>query len=128
MQPLLFDQGLPGGDRVSQALSSLGFTALTVGNPGAPAEGSSDHDNCRWCATNGAVLVTHDRGKKNREILEALDQHSVDAVIVLKELRTKPPKDLCKALLIAEHKIDQIVSGRHRLRHHLRAGGGLRKP
>lgn len=126
MQPLLFDQGLPGGSKVSTALSALGFEATTVGEGGAPPMGSADETNCQWCARNGAVLVTHDRGKGDREILALLDQNKVGALIVLKDLRSKPPHFLAKALLIAEPKIDQEASKGKRLRHYLRPAGGIK--
>lgn len=125
MQRLLFDQGLPGGAKVSRALGALGFDALTVGDGGAPPEGSSDETNCRWCATNDAVLVTHDRGKGNREILVMLDQHEVGALIVLRDLRSMPPHHLAKALLLGEGEIDQVIARGKRLRHYLRRSGHI---
>lgn len=125
MQRLLFDQGLPGGVRVSSALNSLGLDAHCVGGDGAPPTESSDETNCEWCANNSAVLVTHDRGKGDREILEMLDQHKVGAIIVLKDLRSSPPHFLARALLVAEPKMDQIAGGNKRLRHYLRPKGGL---
>lgn len=125
MQRLLFDQGLPGGAKVSSALTALGLVAHTVGSPGAPPNGSEDEINCKWCSTNGAVLVTHDRGKKDREILEMLDRHLVGAILILKDLRTKPAHHLARALLIAEPKMDLIAAGSKRLRHYLRPQGGL---
>lgn len=128
MQRLLLDQGLPGGTSLASGLTALGLEVQAVGSPGAPALGSSDEDNCRWCAANRAVLVTHDRGRKNREIHGLLDRHSVDSITVLRELRRSPPHHLARALLNAEGKIDQVVEGRGRLRHQLRPGGGLRKP
>lgn len=128
MQRLLLDQGLPGGTSLASALAALGLEVHAVGSPGAPALGSSDEVNCKWCSTKGAILVTHDRGRKNREIHGLLDQHSVDCITVLRELRRSPPHHLARALLNAEGKMDQIVEGRRRLRHQLRPGGGLRKP
>ena len=125
MQRLLFDQGLPGGVKVSSALNALGLEAHTVGSDSAPPTGSADEINCEWCANNGAVLVTHDRGKGDREILEMLDQHKVGAIIVLKDLRSKPAHFLARALLIAEPKMDQIAASNKRLRHYLRPKGGL---
>lgn len=126
MQKLLFDQGLPGGVAMATALVALGLEANAVGGPDAPALGSSDETNCKWCSDRGATLVTHDRGKKDPEILEMLDRHQVPAIVVLKEFRTKPPHFFAKALLNAEDLMDQI-SARRRLRHYLRMGGGLAK-
>jgi hypothetical protein len=80
--------------------------------------------NCEWCSENDAVLITHDRGKKDREILEVLDRHKVGVILILKDLRTKPAHHLARALLIAEGKMDQEASHK-RLRHYLRSGGGL---
>jgi hypothetical protein len=70
-------------------------------------------------------LVTHDRGKGDREILQILGQHGVGVIFVLKDLRSKPPHCLVRALLIAEPKMDQLAEGRRGLRHYLRASGNL---
>ncbi len=128
MHPLLFDEGLPGGASVSTALVALEWEARTVGSPGAPPSGSADDINCRWCKSNQAILVTHDRGKTNREILKLLDQFEVSAIMVFADLRRQPPRHLARALLLAEGEIDAIISGRRRLRHRLRASGHLTKP
>jgi hypothetical protein len=124
LQRLFFDQGLPGGVKLATALAALGLEADAVGGDGAPPSGSPDKDNCQWCSEHGAVLVTHDRGKKDREILEMLDQHQVGAIVVLNEFRTKPAYFLARSLLNAEHKMDQIAE-KKRLRHYLRLKGGL---
>lgn len=110
---------------MSRALEAVGWTATTVGEPGAPKSGSSDEDNCRWCKDNGAVLVTHDRGKGNKIILANLEQYQVGAIIVLANLRQQPPRFLARALLCAEGNIDAIMDGRRTLRHHLRPTGKL---
>jgi len=90
--------------------------------------GSGDEINCQWCKSNTAVLVTHDRGRGNREILQALDQLQVGAILVLRDLRQLPPRRLALALLQSEAELDQIVTSRHRLRHQLRKSGKLVKP
>lgn len=125
MQRLLFDQGLPGGVKMATALRALGLEAYCVGGDEAPPTGSPDDDNCRWCSEREAVLITHDRGKKDREILEVLDRHKVGVILILKELRSKPPHHLARAILNSEGKMDQITSSRKSLRHYLRPGGGL---
>jgi HD superfamily phosphohydrolase YqeK len=111
---------------MATALVALGLEAHAVGGPEAPPLHSSDKTNCEWCSEHGATLVTHDRGKKDREILEMLNEHQVPAIVVLKELRTKPPHFLARALLTAEAKMDQEASHK-RLRHYLRVNGGLAK-
>lgn len=105
---------------------ALGLEAHAVGSDGAPPRGSKDDDNGRWCAECGATLVTHDRGKKDKEIVRVLDRHQVGVILILKDLRTKPPHHLARALLNAEGAIDEI-SGRRRLRHYLRPTGSLKK-
>lgn len=90
--------------------------------------GSPDEINCRWCKANGAVLITHDRGKTNREILGLLDQNQVSAILVLKDLRRLPPRYLALAVLCAETKMDALIDGRHCIRHQLRRSGHLVKP
>jgi hypothetical protein len=125
LQRLLFDQGLPGGVGMATALCALGLEAYCVGGDEAPPTGSPDEDNCRWCSEHKAILITHDRGKKDREILEVLDQHQVGVILVLKDLRSKQPYHLARAVLNSEGKMDQIASSRKHLRHYLRPGGGL---
>jgi hypothetical protein len=125
LQRLFFDQGLPGGVGTATALAALGLEANGVGGVGAPPNGSSDDENWRWCAENGAILVTHDKGKKDKEIIKVLDQHKVGVILVLKDLRSMPAYHLVRALLNAEGKMDQIATGKKRLRHTLKASGRL---
>ncbi len=126
MQPLLLDKGLPW--TVAQALATLGLPADAVGLPGGPAENSPDDENCRWCLANGAVLVTNDRGKTNRAIIDALASYRVHAIFVYNDLRTGPAYPLARALLNAEGHMDTIVANRRRLiRHRLTPNGGLRQ-
>lgn len=110
---------------MATALVALGLEANAVGGAGAPPNGSSDEENCRWCSENDSILITHDRGKKDKEILKVLDQHQVGVILVLKDLRSMPAYHLARALLNAEGKMDQIAEGKKRLRHMLRTGGGL---
>lgn len=125
MQRLLFDQGLPGGAAIGVALRALGLEAHVVGEPEAPPSGSPDKDNCTWCSEHKAVLVTHDRGKKDREILDMLNQHEVGAILVLNELRVAPPHRFARAILGCEGKMDEVTASRRRLHHVLRASGHL---
>ncbi len=126
MRPLLLDVGLP--HQVAQALSTIGWPADAVGQPGAPASNSSDAGNCQWCKQNGnAVLVTNDRGKKDKTIFDHLAQHQVDAIFVHNDLRFAPTRKLAKALLNCEGKLDQLTAGKGSIRHRLRPGGGLEK-
>jgi hypothetical protein len=73
------------------------------------------------------VLVTNDRGKKDREIFELLASRHVHAIFVHDDLRNGPPHRLTKAILNAEGKMDEVVSGSKLLSHRLRVGGGLEK-
>lgn len=111
-----------------RALEMLGWSAKVVGGSGAPAEGSSDYENCRWCKAEGAILVTHDLGKGNREILTSLDEFQVGAILILTSMRKKPPVVLARALLCAESNIDAIIASRRSLRHQLRPTGKLVSP
>jgi len=124
LQRLLFDEGLPGGVSVARALAALGLDADAVGGEDAPPRGSKDDENCKWCSERGATLVTHDRGKKDKEIVKVLDRHQVGVIIILKDLRTKPPHHLARAILSSEVAMDDHAD-RKRLRHYLRPGGGL---
>jgi predicted nuclease of predicted toxin-antitoxin system len=122
--PLLLDEGLPPA--VAHALYTLGLVVWAVGDPGAPVRKSSDEVNCAWCAENNAVLVTNDRGKKDRTIFDHLAQQHVHAIFVHKDLRDGPEHLLAKALLIAEPKME-LWAAKHLLRHRLQPGGGLKK-
>jgi predicted nuclease of predicted toxin-antitoxin system len=120
--PLLLDEGLP--PQVASAFSTLALQANAVGQPLAPARGSGDHVNCAWCQTNGAVLVTNDRGKKDKKIHDLLAQHHVHAIFVHNDLRNGPEHLLALALLRAEGRMEHLAK-KHLLHHRLRPGGGL---
>jgi len=100
--------------------------AHAVGRGEAPAEDSSDDENCQWCRERGAVLVTNDLGKKDKAILDALAIHRVHAVFVYKDLRSAPPHHLARAVLRAEDEIDKWVAGKKLLRHRLSPSGSLK--
>ena len=125
MRPLLLDEGLPPA--VAAALATLGIGAHAVGDPGAPPKQSSDEVNCQWCRSQNAVLVTNDRGRKDRTILDVLARLEVDAVFVHNDLRLAAIHSLARAILNSEGKIDQLSSSGTRIRHRLRPGGGLDK-
>src|SRR4051794_4612249 len=107
MRPILFDEGLPPS--VAIALSTVGWDARAVGMPGAPPRGSSDDANCAWCAAHGAVLVTNDRGRKDRTILDALAQHHVHAAFIHDDLRHAPAHHLLRAVLRSEKRMDELT-------------------
>lgn len=125
MLPILLDAGLPPA--VAAAFRLLGLDARAVGDSDAPAQDSEDDINCAWCAQHGAVLITNDRGKKDRTILDTLAQHRVHAVFVYADLRSAPAHELARALLHAQAKMDAIAAGKKMIRHRLRPGGGLDK-
>jgi hypothetical protein len=58
------------------------------------------------------LLVTNDRGKKDRVILGLLNQHHVHALFVYDDLRAAPPHHLLRALLSAEAALDQAAGHR----------------
>jgi predicted nuclease of predicted toxin-antitoxin system len=122
MLPLLFDEGL--SSHVATAFSALSLQAKAVGQPEAPPRGSEDDTNCAWCSSNKAVLVTNDRGKKDKSIHNLLAQHHVHAIFVHNDLRDGPEHLLAKALLNAESDME-AKSTKHLLHHRLRVKGGL---
>lgn len=122
--PLLFDEGLPPA--VAEALSTLGWVALAVGHPGAPQRQSADQTNCEWCHSNNAVLITTDRGRRDRTIFDHLSQLYVHAIFVHNDLRFAAAHVLARAVLVAEPRMDHIARN-HVLRHRLRLGGGLER-
>lgn len=124
MVPLLLDEGVPPG--IARAFCELALDAYAVGDGDAPPRGGSDEANARWCAARGAILVTNDRGKKDKAIFDALAQHHVHALFITKELLAVPPHFLARALLNAEAKIDlEVAKQRGLLRARLRPNGGL---
>lgn len=116
MLPLLLDEGLP--HRVASALSQLGWDVRAVGHDDAPPRSSSDEVNCRWCADRGAILVTNDRGRKDRVILDLLAQHHVHALFIHDDLRAAELHDLARALLNAEKALVDRASRPRGLIHH----------
>ena len=100
MLPILIDEGLP--EQVAAALRCLSLDVQAVGDAGAPPKESEDDVNVEWCKARAAVLVTNDRGRKERIILRLLSQHHVGAIFVYKDLRAAPPQALARALLNAE--------------------------
>lgn len=124
MLPILVDEGLPW--QIAAAFVALGLTAHAVGDDGAPTKGSSDQDNVKWCATHGAILVTNDRGRKDRTIVDHLATHHVHALFILKDLRTADAHHLARALLAAEAALDDRASrSKGLIRARLRPNGGL---
>ena len=125
MKPFLFDEGLPA--QVAVALDALGWTARAVLQPGAPAEGASDEENCKWCKSNGdAILITNDFGKKDKAIHIALARNHTHAIFVPNALRDGPAHKLAVAVLLAEHLVAQY-SAKGLLHHQLRSTGNLVK-
>ena len=127
MIPILIDEGLP--PQVAKALRALGLDVRAIGeeDEGAPPRASTDDANCAWCAEHGALLVTNDRGKGDKLILDALAAHRVHAIFVTRELRSRPPHHLARALLASEESIAQKAGGKGLIRARLRVKGGLEK-
>jgi predicted nuclease of predicted toxin-antitoxin system len=124
LPPILLDQGLPW--RVAASLRELGIDALAVGDPGAPPEGSDDETNIRFCKDEGRVLVTNDRGRKDKQILVHLQANRVHAVFVYKDLREAEPYALARALLdAAEAMADRVGRSRGLLSDRLKPTGRL---
>jgi len=101
--------------------------ARAVGEDGAPARKSTDETNCRWCHERGAVLMTHDRGKKDRTILDHLNQHQVHAIFLHDDLRTASTHEAVRAVLNSESHMDQLAAGRYLIRRRLKLSGRLEK-
>lgn len=126
MLPIFIDEGLP--DAVAKALRILRLDAFANGDAPAPPKQSADDVNVAWCAHRGAVMITNDRGKKDRVILPLLEQHRVHAVFVYRDLRTEPPHVLARALLCAETAMDDLAARRSGLiSHRLTPSGRLRR-
>jgi predicted nuclease of predicted toxin-antitoxin system len=123
MLPLLIDEGLPAS--IAEALRTVEVDALAIGDVGAPTKGSTDETNVPWCAAQGRLLVTNDRGKKDRVILDLLNQHHVHALFVYNDLRSAAPHHLLRALLRAEDALDQAAGLRGLIAGRLRPTGRI---
>jgi hypothetical protein len=121
MLPLLIDEGLPPS--IAEALRAVEVGALAIGDIGAPGKGSADEVNIRWCAQEGRLLVTNDRGRKDRLILDLLNQHHVHALFVYNDLRAAPPHHLLRAVLHAEDALEQAAGRRGLIAGRLRPSG-----
>jgi hypothetical protein len=124
LRPLLFDEGL--SHHVAEALICLSIPAFAVGGSDAPPLASGDENNVRWCHQREAVLITNDRGKTDKIIIDLLAQQGVHALFIGKQLRDSPSRDLARAVLCAESEMEAIAK-RSLLKHHLRASGHLAK-
>jgi uncharacterized protein with PIN domain len=76
----LFDENL--WPDVSRGLRLCGYDTYVIGDAPAPNRGSTDGDNVAWCVARGAMLVTADRGRRNREMLDLLSRHPVHVLLV----------------------------------------------
>jgi hypothetical protein len=124
VQPLLLDEGLY--PQVAAALTLVEWTAHAVGGDDAPPRESGDDINVAWCRDTGnAVLVTNDRGRRDRQIHNLLAQARVHAIFVNNVLRNGDPHRLLYAILKSEAKMDEVIGHGGLLHHHLRVGGGL---
>lgn len=114
---------------MAAALRAVDLVAYAIGDDGeVPAQGSADEVNVSWCATRGVVLVTNDRGKKDKTIFNHLATHHVHAIFVHDELRSADPHRLLRAILLAEEEMDQLAQRpRGLIQRRLRPSGKLEK-
>src|SRR5690242_20131679 len=78
---VLVDFGL--SPKAVAALRTLGYDVLRVGDEGAPPGDASDAVNVAWCELEEAVLATTDKGRGDKQIIEALHHApTVGAVFV----------------------------------------------
>lgn len=130
MLTLLFDEGLPAA-ALAKAFRALDIDAWAVGEDGdgvpddIPARMSPDDANCEWCAKHGGVLITNDRGRKDKAILHALRAHRVSAVFIHKKLRAVPLTELACALLKAEPGMRDLSSRKTPMARRLERNGRL---
>lgn len=128
MNKLLLDKGVY--TQVAQAFRILGLDAVAVGEPESGlADNEPDEVNVKWCKENNAVLVTNDRGKKDKAIRNALVQEHVHAIFILSDLRTSGAHALARALLRCEENLEAQTARRSGLvAHRLTPNGGLKRP
>jgi predicted nuclease of predicted toxin-antitoxin system len=124
MLPLLLDEGLPSA--IAEALRAVEVDALAVGDVQAPPKQSSDETNIAWCREHGRLLVTNDRGKKDRVILDLLRQHHVHALCLQRPSSRAAPSSLASAPH-AEHGIEDAATRRALISARLKPSGRLER-
>jgi predicted nuclease of predicted toxin-antitoxin system len=106
MTHYLFDENL--SRRVANVLAEVGaYTITAVGDDGAPHLGSTDQAVVAWCASNQHVLVTSDRGRRDRAILTILAASRTHGLFVWNGITLRQQLEL-----IVRHidKLDRDVS------------------
>lgn len=122
MARFLFDENLPPA--VGRGLRQIGFDVYVIGDPPAPDRGSPDSTNVAWCEAESAVLVTTDRGRKDKEILRLLQTRTSLSVIFVP--MGMDPKDLSANFHKRQERIEEMLA-RGRLRMSITRQGGFKK-
>ena len=111
---LLFDENL--SHHVAAALAPFGYDVTAVGLSGAPSFGAIDADVVDWCVENGAVLVTADRGRKDRAILIALAARGAHVLFVWDSISTREQVELVvRQYDKIQHDVEQAKATKHGL-------------
>jgi hypothetical protein len=76
----LLDENLP--KRFAEGFTLLALEVKAIGQADTPTTGSSDAAVVQWCLDNDYVLVTKDRGRKNREMIELIRTTRVSVVMI----------------------------------------------
>jgi predicted nuclease of predicted toxin-antitoxin system len=66
---------------VGRGLKLCGYDLHVIGDPPSPDRGARDQENVEWCVARGAMLITGDRGRKNREMLDLLAREPVHVML-----------------------------------------------
>jgi predicted nuclease of predicted toxin-antitoxin system len=116
----LLDENLPPS--AARGLTLCTYEVDAVGDAGAPPKGSSDEDVVDWAVQNSAVLITIDRGRKNREMLRLIRTRNVRVVLAP---RGTSARDLVRLFARHHDTIEQDAERNRACRYRLGKQGGL---
>ena len=70
----LLDEHIPDSYRFQLMLRDESLIVWGIGDPGAPARGTSDPEILRWCELHGFVLVTYNRKSMPQHLADHLGE------------------------------------------------------
>jgi len=88
MNGILIDENIFKRYKVAAKLRKLGWTAIAIGENGAPPSGTKDPEIVKWANKNGFLIVSRDKGSD-------LESRFTDRVLIdSKSIERKEPIDI----------------------------------